>query len=115
MKPTQKMIDRFLSWKLPETFNPDGGISFEPIGNIGSAQHQYKHEPTGTNLLDHERAREMLTFVLADTEEDAEREQMAAAIRGLVGVLELYGRELTWKNGPDVINRHAAIIGKCRK
>lgn len=29
------MVDRFLGWKLPESFSPDAGISFEPLGNKG--------------------------------------------------------------------------------
>lgn len=66
MKPTKEMIDRFLSWKLPEDFNPDGGISFEPLEYMGSPQHPYKHEPTGTNLLDWNQAKEMLEFVLGE-------------------------------------------------
>lgn len=26
------MVDRFLQWKLPENWKPDGGISFEKFG-----------------------------------------------------------------------------------
>ncbi len=65
MKPTDEMINRFLGWKLPKNFNPDGGISFEPLGNKGTP-HEYKREPSGTNLLDWVQAKEMLEFVLGD-------------------------------------------------
>jgi hypothetical protein len=59
------MVDRFLSWKLPELFRPDGGISFEPIGNKGT-EHEYKREPTGTNLLDATQARKMVLHMIED-------------------------------------------------
>jgi hypothetical protein len=44
------MVDRFLAWKLPKTFCPDGGITFDPIYNKGTP-HEARHEPTGTNVL----------------------------------------------------------------
>jgi hypothetical protein len=57
------MVDRFLSWKLPATFNPDGGIAFEPIGSKGT-QHEFKREPVGTNLLDATQAAEMVRHMV---------------------------------------------------
>ncbi len=48
-KQIKHMVDRFLGWKLPENFNPGGGISFKKTFN---EHHPMKHEPTGTNLLD---------------------------------------------------------------
>lgn len=45
------MVDRFLHYPFPETFNPDGGISFERFGNKGTP-HQYERRPIGTNLFD---------------------------------------------------------------
>lgn len=65
MKVTNEMIDRFLAWKLPENFNPDNGIIFEPLMNKGTAQ-EMKRDPIGTNLLDWQQAKEMLEYVLAD-------------------------------------------------
>lgn len=56
------MVNRFLMWKLPKNFNPDGGISFEKIGNgPGSA---YVREPVGTNLLDATQAHAMVRHML---------------------------------------------------
>lgn len=52
------MVNRFLSWKLPESFNPDGGISFKKTFNEHTA-HPMKHEPTGTNLFDYTQAESM--------------------------------------------------------
>lgn len=63
-KQIKHMVDRFLRWRLPENFNPDGGIRYVPyppqIGHGG---------PTGTNLLDARQAEVMvrtLVFGLPD-------------------------------------------------
>lgn len=59
------MAERFLGWKLPENFNPDGGISFEKIGNKLSPSHMhYTREPSGTNLLDYTQATAMVEHML---------------------------------------------------
>lgn len=56
------MVNRFLQWKLPKNFNPDGGISFEKIGSgPGSA---YVREPVGTNLLHAMQADVMVRHML---------------------------------------------------
>lgn len=47
----KRAVDRFLCWKLPEDFAPDGGISFDRSG--------HKYEPVGTNLLTAEQAKQM--------------------------------------------------------
>lgn len=57
------MVDRFLAWKLPKNFNPDGGISFAQFGNIGT-EHQYRREPNGTNLLDATQANAMVRHMV---------------------------------------------------
>lgn len=46
------MVDRFLQWKLPADFNPDGGIEFKKTG-----------EPVGTNLLSATQAEAMVRFM----------------------------------------------------
>lgn len=62
-----QMVDRFLSWKLPEHFNPDAGISFKPEYNIEymakQGQPPMRHEPTGTNLFDADQARAMILYL----------------------------------------------------
>ena len=65
MKPNEikHMVDRFLGWKLPENFNPDGGVSFKQYGNVGTP-HQYRHEPSGTNLLDAVQAEAMVRYMI---------------------------------------------------
>ena len=48
------MVGRFLNWKLPKDFAPDGGISFN----------ESAWWPTGTNLLHAGQAKEMLQEVI---------------------------------------------------
>jgi hypothetical protein len=55
----QKMVDRFLSWKLPETFGPDCFVSFDRM----AAKHSGSW-PVGTNLFNADEARAMFEYVL---------------------------------------------------
>lgn len=58
------MVQRFLSWRLPESFNPDGGISFKRTFNEHLPSGPCKHEPSGTNLLDHQQATAMVQHMI---------------------------------------------------
>lgn len=49
------MVDRFLGWRLPRSFKPDGGISFDLVSARG---------PSGTNLFDANQADEMVRYML---------------------------------------------------
>ena len=60
--PVGAMVTRFLSWKLPKDFHPDGGMVFIPTKGRG---YDSPHWPCGTNLLNAQQAREMLRHVLA--------------------------------------------------
>jgi hypothetical protein len=51
------MVDRFLTWRLPDDFYPDCGISFTKLNHPNSW-------PVGTNLLTAEQAKAMLLHVL---------------------------------------------------
>ncbi|ANW00657.1 hypothetical protein [Bradyrhizobium icense] len=64
------MVNRFLNWKLPENFNPDGGISFERLGNKGTP-HEYRREPIGTNLLDAVQADAMVCHMIEGLPSDS--------------------------------------------
>lgn len=64
MKVTDEMVSRFLRWSLPETFRPDGGISFNRLLGMW---------PIGTNLFTAAEARAMLEYVLDDKEAEARR------------------------------------------
>lgn len=57
------MVDRFLVWKLPENFNPDGGVSFKKMRNENTVWLS-KNEPVGTNLLDAAQAEEMVRYMV---------------------------------------------------
>ena len=57
------MVNRFLGWHLPETFRPDGGISFEPTYNNGTPEGG-KSEPVGTNLLTATEAAAMVLHMI---------------------------------------------------
>lgn len=59
------MVNRFLSWRLPENFNPDGGITFKRMFNENNPHVKpMRHEPSGTNLLDATQAREMVRHMV---------------------------------------------------
>lgn len=57
------MVSRFLGWKLPASFNPDNGISFDPVMNKGH-QFESRREPVGTNLLDATQADAMVRYMV---------------------------------------------------
>lgn len=50
----KKLVNRFLGWKLPKDFSPDGGISFK----------ESAWWPVGTNLLTATQAEEMFRHAL---------------------------------------------------
>ena len=58
------MVNRFLQWRLPADFNPDGGVSFdrEPM-NKGTA-YERQHEPVGTRLLSATQAEAMIRHMI---------------------------------------------------
>ena len=58
------MVNRFLGWRLPENFNPDGGISFQKTINEGIPDWPQKNEPVGTNLFDAMQAEAMVRYIL---------------------------------------------------
>ena len=55
-------VDRFLCWKLPEDFNPDGGIEFFPSKRLTPDDLSW---PVGTNLLTADQAKKMFLHCLA--------------------------------------------------
>lgn len=60
-----KMVDRFLGWKLPKDFYPDAGISFKPSQPYeGDKYGNDSYWPIGTNLFTAEQAREMIKHML---------------------------------------------------
>lgn len=57
----KEAVGRFLGWKLPRDFCPDGGVSFKPFGT-----HDTHSWPIGTNILTAEQARQMFEYCLPD-------------------------------------------------
>jgi hypothetical protein len=64
------MVDRFLAWKLPENFSPDGGVEFFPLSNPGT-EYEQRREPVGTNLLTAAQAEAMVRHMMVDLPEAA--------------------------------------------
>ena len=50
-----ELVNRFLGWKIPKGFSPDGGISFDKNSNC---------EPIGTNLFSADQAKAMFEYCL---------------------------------------------------
>lgn len=78
MKVTEEMVSRFLSWRLPNDFAPDAGISFTPSDHPDALTHLW---PTGTNLLTADQARTMLEHVIAGGGEAEQQAKDAEAWR----------------------------------
>ena len=72
------MVDRFLSWKLPDNFNPDGGVSFKAEFNENTPW-PMRHEPSGTNLLDYTQAEAMVRHMLEGLPDAAEARTVGGA------------------------------------
>lgn len=53
----REMVNRFLSWRLPDDFDPDGGIYFSPV--------PYRSAwPRGTNLLNATQAEALVRHLV---------------------------------------------------
>lgn len=69
------MVDRFLYWKLPETFSPDCGIHFDKDEAVKINPRNSRYEPVGTNLFSATEATAMVRFMVeglpTDVPEDA--------------------------------------------
>jgi hypothetical protein len=61
----KRMTQRFLNWKLPASFAPDGGITFESVASKGTL-YEFRREPVGTNLFTAVQAEAMIRHMLAD-------------------------------------------------
>jgi len=59
----KQMVSRFLAWKLPPDFSPDGGITFKATFNENTPW-PMRAEPSGTNLLNFPQAEAMIRHIL---------------------------------------------------
>ena len=64
-KTIDELVNRFLRWKLPEGFSPDGGISFKRIPDFPELN-KWEYEPVGTNLFTAVQAKEMFEYCLKE-------------------------------------------------
>jgi hypothetical protein len=58
------MVNRFLAWRLPADFRPDGGVEFDPDGAKKLDPRNLRYEPCGTNLLDATQAEAMVRHMV---------------------------------------------------
>lgn len=58
----EHMVGRFLCWRLPDTFNPDGGVSFER--EVNGKPRPDAWWPNGTNVLDADQAGAMVRHMI---------------------------------------------------
>ena len=61
----EHMVNRFLAWRLPEDFRPDGGVRFDADEPLRLDPRNRRHEPYGTNLLNYEQAKAMALHMVA--------------------------------------------------
>jgi hypothetical protein len=59
----KQMVNRFLQWRLPPDFSPDGGISFKRTYNE-HLNPPSSHQPVGTNLFTATQAEAMVRHML---------------------------------------------------
>jgi DNA-binding NtrC family response regulator len=82
------MIDRFLGWKLPDDFRPDGGVSFRRLNYPAAVA-----SPSGTNLFDATQAEAMVRHMVEGLPEvpvgrtvaELERELIIATLEHCAG------------------------------
>lgn len=60
----QYMVNRFLGWKLPDLWHPDGGIEFDADKYKKMDSRNLRCEPFGTNLFSATEAYEMISYML---------------------------------------------------
>lgn len=107
------MVDRFLTWKLPDDFNPDGGISFKATFNEHTA-HPMRHEPNGTNILNADQADAMVRHMiegLPSTQLTLDKTRAANTLS------ELHNEAKTWRSDLSktaMIARIAYLMGEMK-
>jgi len=103
---SRAMVDAFLSWRLPEDFSPDAGISFTRDYNQNTP-YPRQHEPIGTNLFSADQAREMLEYVMRESRR-LEGERATRAVEGMVKAFEGFGAGEAITRAADQVNAQEA-------
>lgn len=66
------MVDRFLSWRLPEDFSPDCGIHFDADAAKKLDLRNQRFEPVGTNLFNANQAAAMVRHMIEGLPDEGE-------------------------------------------
>lgn len=98
----RRMVDRFLTWKLPQNFYPDGFVSFD-----SKSARQYSTWPVGTNILTAEQAREMFMYALDYTKDNVIGEIEAERYR------QIYEEGHTFSHDDEHDRGEIAIAAAC--
>lgn len=73
------MVDRFLMWRLPETFHPDCGIHFDADAAVKINPRNRRYEPVGTNLFSATEATDMVRFMVEGLPTDVPEDTLSDA------------------------------------
>lgn len=87
------MVERFLSWKLPENFNPDNGIMFQKTIN-SDTKFAHTYYPSGTNLLDFTQAEAMVLHMVDGMTEIDREDSRDRLLISIAGALDFVIRSL---------------------
>lgn len=91
-----KLVNKFLSWKLPKDFSPDCGIVFN--------KHENHHiTPVGTNLFTAAQAKDMFSMLLADAQIVHEEASLISIVPCVHDALFTFYRDPTHDNANDLI------------
>lgn len=117
------MVDRFLGWKLPETFSPDAGISFKPTFNENTA-YPMRHEPAGTNLFDATQATAMVRYMIESLPAPAatpaltalQNIEMREALSWALDLIDIYDKALVenFNEPQEAVYSPAHLAGKSK-
>lgn len=108
------MVNRFLGWRLPEDFNPDGGISFKRTHSEGTP-FQGQHQPSGTNLFSATQAEAMIRHLvegIESSEVEQLRQENAFLLETGNGLVGRINRALRVLAGPSPLEE--AVAGNRR-
>ncbi|MEQ1938589.1 hypothetical protein ABMA46_10065 [Mesorhizobium sp. CN5-321] len=79
----EHMVQQFLRWKLPDDFNPDGGIQF-----VKQTDYGHTFEPVGTNLFDYKQAKALVLHMLEGLSAVGADGQAVAELRQIEEMLD---------------------------